>query len=154
MNLSEGGLSGLSGSFPTLREKLSVRYRSNVRCNSGDSIQGGAETDPLMSLNPPDDAFDLQEERLAIQSEADLAVPQSIPNAVMIAGLMRVAANHSFPGINSQPVDRPFDVSAPDVKPTAADVASANVSRQLIDNAGGFVQPLRGTHTSSHLRAR
>jgi hypothetical protein len=82
---------GMVAMFPTLRETCRNPISYGCHCGLSDSSHGGAETSPPLPPSPPENAFDLQEERLAIQREADLAVPQRIPNAVMIAGLIRAA---------------------------------------------------------------
>lgn len=89
--IPNGDTGDTGDTVPTLREKLSVRYRSINEEASGDSFHRAAETVSPKSPVSPSDAFDLQEERLAIQREAELAVSQRIPNAVMVSGLIRAA---------------------------------------------------------------
>lgn len=86
-----GGDGGDGGDVSTLRGKLSVRYRSVNEETPGDSFHGASETSQPFPPSPPGDAFDLQEERLAIQREATYATCQTIPQAQMVTGLIRAS---------------------------------------------------------------
>jgi hypothetical protein len=79
------GLQGLQGQFPTLRGKKQLQTIPLQHAKPG----GTAGNDPANPANP---ATDLEaEERQAIQNEAELATRQTIPQAQMLAGLLRAA---------------------------------------------------------------
>ncbi|WP_284946032.1 hypothetical protein [Acidisoma cladoniae] len=78
------GLKGCKGQFPTPTPSSQSIFNGKPPAKS----EGAAETDLYNLYNLSNDEAD---ERLAIQTEAQNAVPQKIDQALMIAGLIACA---------------------------------------------------------------